>query len=79
MISVVHFALLSLIYELWAIFQNFSQGGSLSHLQGLGDCSRAPGGWGGRLSASNEPDDNPNKHLELHATFIAVLGRLCRP
>lgn len=46
--SVVHFVMLSLTYELWAIFQNFSQGGH-SHLQGLGVCSRGARGWGDRL------------------------------
>lgn len=57
--SVVHFVMLSLTYELWAIFQNFSQGG-YSHLQGLGGCSRGAKG-GGRPSASNEPAADPKK------------------
>lgn len=52
--SVVHFVMLSLTYEFWAIFQNFSQGGYLHlHLQGLGGMQ--PGSQGWCLSASNEP------------------------
>lgn len=51
--SVVHFVMLSLTYELWAIFQNFSQGG-YSHLQGLGDAAGEPGG-GAHLLRTNQP------------------------
>lgn len=70
--SVVHFVLLSLTYELWAIFQNFSQGGTC---RGWGGCSRGAR-CGARWcpSASNEPAVNPNKYYLLHATLISVLG-----
>lgn len=60
--SVVHFVMLSLTYELWAIFQNFSQGGD-SHLQGLG---MQPGSQGGRPSASNEPAADPKRYFLWH-------------
>ena len=70
--SVVHFVMLSLTYEFWAIFQNFSQGGYL-HLQGLGGMQ--PGSQGWCLSASNEPARrHTKKYFLLHATFISVLG-----
>lgn len=74
MASVVHFVMLSLTYEFWAIFQNFSQGGYL-HLQGLGGMQ--PGSQGWCLSASNEPARrHTKKYFLLHATFISVLGLL---
>lgn len=65
--------MLSLTYEFWAIFQNFSQGGYLHlHLQGLGGMQ--PGSQGWCLSASNEQPVDTKKYLLLHATFISVLG-----
>lgn len=70
--SVVHFVMLSLTYELWAIFQNFSRGGH-SHLQGSGGVARAPGG---DLSASNEPDANPKKYPVV---YLLLHTRLSLP
>lgn len=52
--SVVHFVMLSLTYELWAIFQNFSQGGD-SHLQGLGGMQPGSQGGGRHLLQTNQP------------------------
>lgn len=72
--SGVHFVMLSLTYELWAIFQNFSQGGH-SHLQGLGGCSRgARGGGTAYLLQTNQMPTPRSTHSMSHATFIAVLG-----
>lgn len=73
-VSVVHFVMLSLTYEFWAIFQNFSQGGH-SHLQGLGGCSRgARGGGDAYLLQTNQTPIPRSTHFMSHATFIAVLG-----
>lgn len=54
--SVVHFVMLSLTYEFWAIFQNFSQGGHTGPCRGWG---MQPGSQGVGLSASNEPARQP--------------------
>ena len=78
MISVVHFVMLSLTYELWAIFQNFSQGGH-SHLQGLGGAAAgAPGVLGDaylpqtNLGTRRQPQEALRVARDFHCPFGSV-------
>lgn len=72
-----HFVMLSLTYEFWAIFQNFSQGGHLPAPAGVWGCS--PGARGVPICFKTDQPPTPTSKLLVRDYCTSCRTRLSLP